>query len=554
MLLEPIMEYRATKQILGHPQDPILRAFFGADAFDEVYIDEHKAMNISACWAATTKLAGSLSSLPLKVYERRPDGGRREAREHVAWRILHSRANREIGAMPLRALGIARQVNLGNSYCEIERDSAGRPIGLWPINNSRVKPCRDERTKDLFYSVKNNNGPDSEIDAEDVLNIVNVLSFDGIQGRGVIDHAADSLRLARSTERHGLAFFNNGARPGIVVKHPHRMPDESRKNFRREWNEIYQGPDSAGKMAILSDGGDIVQLEISNEAAQFLETRQFSINEVARWYNVPPTMLASLERATWSNAEQMGVEFVLYSLVPLAVLWEQECNHKLFSESERERYYCEHVFDGLLRGDALARAQAFQVQVRSGAVTIDEWRAAENRNPLDGGVGSIAMASRDMAPIDAIVNGTVGVSSESDPVQRAARSALADTYGRIMRRDAKALESNVGKPNFIDAVEQQFEGRAAQFAEQLVPTLQLACASLRPGVAIDCRSMAVGIASRWAARTKAGIIKASEVRADRLAASVRPIVQRLEQTEAMDLAVETVEHLLAYASPRADQF
>ncbi len=563
MLLEPLMEYRATKQILGHPQDPVLRAFFGPDTADDVHVDEHRAMNISACWAATNKLSGSLSSLPLKVYERTSGDGKREARDHIVWRLLHSRPNPDMASMPFRAYGISQQVNLGNAYAEIERTGSGKILGIWPIHYSRVMPCRDTDKK-LYFEVKNNSGPESQIKPDDFLSVTNVLSYDGIRGRGVIDHASDSLRLARSTERHGLSYFSNGAKPGIVVKHPHRMSDEGRKNFRREWNELYQGPDNAGKMAILSDGGDIVQLEVSNEAAQYLETRQFSIYEIARWYNVPATMIGALDRATWSNAEQMFQEFVLATLLPLAVLWEQEFNYKLFSEAEREHYYCEHIFDGLLRGDALARAQAFQIQARNGAVTIDEWRGAENRNPLPDGDGSIAMASRDLAPVELLVNAEPApVSAPVAPAKAPAeppddnapqvrhspkfilahRSLMAQITGRLIRKEAKAIRSAANKPeSFLSSMEAFYLEHELHFAAELIPSLRSALSILNPK--LDAGVESRRIAKQHIDQARSELLEAAGVKPEQFKDAIETRVSAWEQTGADMLADAELSNLI----------
>lgn len=387
MLLEPLMEYRATKQILGHPQDPVLRAFFGADDLASgMSIDENTALNYSAVWCATRVLSSTAAMLPKKVYRRLKGGGKEEATDNRMYRIVHRRPNYEMTAMMFGLPLVQQQVNGGNSYAELERNNRGEIINQWPIHCSRVCPYRGPDGV-LRYEIKNNDGTTGYLDQQDVLHFPNIITSDGITGRGVIQHARESIGMGLATERHGASFFGNGARPGVIVKHPQRMSDEARKNFRREWNELYQGPGNAHKVALLAEGADITELGASQRDSQFLETREHNVNEFARWYGVPPHLLYDLRRATFSNIDAQEIEYVTFSLLPLLVIHEQEYTRKLFTEEEQDEYFVEHKLDALLRGDALARAQALQIQLQNGAINIDEWRAVENRNPLPDGSG-----------------------------------------------------------------------------------------------------------------------------------------------------------------------
>lgn len=400
-LLTAIAETRATKQILGHPQDPVLAHWFGGGerTTSGESVTEDSALNYSAVWAAVRILSGSGGMLPLKMYRRTDGGGKEEARKHPVWKLVHDRPNEYMSSMMFRSSRIKYQVNAGNGYAEIERTGRGDPVALWPIHSSRVTP-KYTPDRSLYYEIKNNNGAPGFIKADDMLHVPSIISDDGICGKGVITHARESIGMGMATERHGAALFGNGARPGFVVKHPKVMSKEARQHFRHEWNEIYQGPENAHKMAILSEGADITPLGFSPEDSQFLATRQHNVEEIARWYGVPPHMIQHLLRATFNNIEHQSVEFVTYSLMPWLVIWEQELNRKLLREDERDEYFFEHLVDGLLRGDAYTRAQALQIQALNGALTIDEWRSIENRNPLPDGLGGMHFVQLNMQTVE----------------------------------------------------------------------------------------------------------------------------------------------------------
>lgn len=452
MLLEPLFETRATKQVLGHPQDPVLAHWFGADTTTAgVSVDENSAMNYSACWAATRIICGTGGMLPLKMYRRTRGGGKEEARDRPEWRIVHDRPNRRTSSMMFRASRLKFQVNSGNAYAEIERSNNGKIVALWQIHSSRVKPFYTEGTKlkpsELKYEIKNNDGTSVTMDADDVLHFPSVISDDGLIGKGVVAHARQSIGMGMATERHGAALFGNGARPGVVVEHPTRMSDVARTNFRKEWNEMYQGPENAHKMALLSEGAKLHEFGFSAEDSQFLETRQHNIEEVARWYGVPPHKIQHMLRSTFNNIEHQSIEFVQDCILPWLKIWEEELNAKLLSERDQETYFFEHCVDGLLRGDAYTRAQALQLQLQNGALNIDEWRAIENRNPLPDGSGQkhfiqLNMTTTDKAGEEQVASGVADKVDAIGEAQVEATKKADETYGRVLVLAEKAAENS----------------------------------------------------------------------------------------------------------------
>ena len=503
MILNRLFETRAEKIVLGNPRDPVLRAWFGDSMVSAgVNVDENSALNYSAVWAATRLLSGSGSMLPLKLYRRIEGGGKVEARNHPVYRLIHDRPNSEMTSMMFRSSRMRFQVNHGNAYAEIERNGAGLPVALWPIHPTRVE-CRYDGAERLYYLVKNNVGSAIEFSPDDILHVPSIVSDDGICGKGVIANARESIGLGIATERHGSSFFGNGARPGIIVKHPKQLSDTARQNFRREWNEIHQGPSNHHKMALLSEGAEAMTLGFSPEDSQFLQTREHNVEEIARWYGVPPHLIGDLRRATFSNIEEQNIQFVSLSLMPWLVLWEQEINRKLLSEEDREEYFAEHVVDALLRGNSAARSQALQVQFQNGAINIDEWRSIENRNPLPDGFGkkhfvplnmtTVENAGRlpEAEPVGEKPEPETEREEDNEPEERstfnresaiiAHRGVMVQIAGRLIRKEAQALRRAANKPErFLAWVDEFYAEHEPLFADELLPSLRAVQSTLAP--------------------------------------------------------------------------
>ena len=209
----------------------------------------------------------------------------------------------------------------------------------------------------------------------DVLHIPG-LGFDGLIGYSPIAMAKNAIGLAIATEEYGAKFFANGAAPAGVLEHPGTIKDPLR--VKESWNSAYQGSANAHKIAVLEEGMKYTPIGIAPEQAQFLETRKFQINEIARIFRVPPHMLADLEKSSFSNIEQQSLEFVKYTLDPWVVRWEQSMCRVLFSESEKPTYFIKFNVDGLLRGDYASRMSGYATARQNGWMSANDIRELEN--------------------------------------------------------------------------------------------------------------------------------------------------------------------------------
>ena len=219
-----------------------------------------------------------------------------------------------------------------------------------------------------------------------------------LTGYSVIGKARESIGLGAAAERFGGTFFGNGSSFGGVFEHPGTMTPNAQKSFAEAINSRHQGVDRAHKFLVVEEGMKYQRLGIPPNDAQFLETRQFQVTEIARWFGLPPHKLGDLTRATFSNIEQQAIDYYTGSLVTWLTAWEQELEAKLIAPSERGIQVIEHVVEGLLRGDAQSRATHYAQTFQVGGITPNEIRALENRNPIDGGDRSFVPLN--MIPVD----------------------------------------------------------------------------------------------------------------------------------------------------------
>jgi len=351
-----------------------------------VVVTEENALQVSAVYACVRVLSESVAMLPLVLY--RQNGRVREkALDHPLYSKLHDAPNDEMTSFDYRQVIMNHLCLRGNAYSYIEYDDAGRIVGLWPINPDSVQIVREKKTGMLLYAVQL---PDKFGGDYIYLNSENVWHLRGLSRNGVVGYsplrmAREAIGVSLAASGYGASFFSNNAEPGFVLIHPGKLSDEAYKRLRVSWEDRHKGFEKAHKIAILEEGMKPEKLGISPEDAQLLETRKFQISEIARIFRIPPHMIGDLDRATFSNIEHMGLEFVTYSLMPWLVNIEQSINTHLLLERERGIYYAKHTVAGLLRGDVESRYRAYATARQWGWMSINEIRELEEMNPLNNG-------------------------------------------------------------------------------------------------------------------------------------------------------------------------
>lgn len=349
-------------------------------------VNERTAMQTTAVYACVRILAEAIASLPLHVYEYQDDGGKKLVHDHPLYYLLHDEPNPEMTSFVFRETLMSHLLIWGNAYAQIIRDGAGRVLGLYPLLPDKMDVQRDDKGNIYYvYSRNSDENPmfkeygNIKLKAEDVLHIPG-LGFDGLIGYSPIAMAKNAVGMTLACEEYGASFFANGANPGGVLEHPGVLKDPSK--VRESWNSVYRGVNNAHKIAVLEEGMKYQQIGIPPEEAQFLETRKFQINEIARLYRIPPHMVGDLDKSSFSNIEQQSLEFVKYTLDPWVIRWEQSLQKSLLLPGEKEKYFIKLNVDGLLRGDYQSRMNGYAVGRQNGWFSANDIREMENMNPI----------------------------------------------------------------------------------------------------------------------------------------------------------------------------
>ena len=349
-------------------------------------VNERTAMQTTAVYACVRILAEAVASLPLHVYEYQNDGGKKLVHDHPLYYLLHDEPNPEMTSFVFRETLMSHLLIWGNAYAQIIRDGAGRVLGLYPLLPDKMDVQRDEKGNIYYvYSRNSDENPmfkeygNIRLKAEDVLHIPG-LGFDGLIGYSPIAMAKNAVGMTLACEEYGASFFANGANPGGVLEHPGVLKDPSK--VRESWNSVYRGVNNAHKIAVLEEGMKYQQIGIPPEEAQFLETRKFQINEIARLYRIPPHMVGDLDKSSFSNIEQQSLEFVKYTLDPWVIRWEQSLQRSLLLPGEKGKYFIKLNVDGLLRGDYQSRMNGYAVGRQNGWFSANDIREMENMNPI----------------------------------------------------------------------------------------------------------------------------------------------------------------------------
>lgn len=364
--------------------------FFGGTTAGKP-VNEHTAMQMTAVYSCVRILAETLAGLPLHVYKYNDNGGKEKYLKHPLYKLLHDEPNPEMTSFTFRETLMSHLLLWGNAYAQIIRNARGEVVALYPLMPNKMSGDRDKNGR-LFYLYQRSIedaptlGKDNLVylDPSEVLHIPG-LGFDGLVGYSPIAMAKNAVGLAMATEEYGAKFFANGAAPGGVLEHPGTIKDPQK--VKESWNSAYQGSANSHRVAVLEEGMKYQPIGISPEQAQFLETRKFQINEIARIFRVPPHMLADLEKSSFSNIEQQSLEFVKYTLDPWVVRWEQTMFRSLLMESEKSTVFIKFNVDGLLRGDYASRMSGYATARQNGWMSANDIRELENLDRISAELG-----------------------------------------------------------------------------------------------------------------------------------------------------------------------
>lgn len=354
-------------------------------------VNERTAMRVTAVYSCVRILSEAIASLPLHLYKQIDKGGKEKAVNHPLYKLLHDEPNPEMTSFVFRETLMSHLLLWGNAYAQIIRNGKGQIVALYPLMPNRMSVDRDPNGKIYYkYSVNESDNRGLKnigqiyLKKEDVFHIP-ALGFDGLVGYSPIAMAKNAIGMALATEEYGAKFFANGASPSGVLEHPGNIKDPTK--LRESWNSLFQGSSNSHKIAILEEGLKYQPIGISPNEAQFLETRKFQIDEIARIFRVPPHMVGDLDKSSFSNIEQQSLEFVKYTLDPWVTRWEQAIHRSLLLESEKKEYFAKFNVDGLLRGDYQSRMSGYSVGIQNGFLSPNDIRSLENMDLIPDELG-----------------------------------------------------------------------------------------------------------------------------------------------------------------------
>jgi len=454
------------------------------------------AMALSAYFAAQRCIAEDIGKLPLITYERRPEGelGKDRRPGHPVFKLLRLQPNNEYTAMSFRETMTHHALGWGNGYAEIVHNERGEIAALFLIHPSRVDVKRiedpaDKTRKLVVYDVRVDDMGLSfqtvRFTADNILHI-HGLGPDGLSGYSVLQFHAETLGIGLASQSYSATFFKNGVSATGVLQHPEALGDIAYDRLRKSMKERHTG-DNAHSPMILEEGMTWATTGIAPQDAQLLQSRKFTVEDIARWFRIPPHKIQHLDNATFSNIESQAREYVDDTLTPWLTRWEQEIKIKLFDPDTEEPFFAEHLLTALLRGDTTARANFYRTLFTLGSIQPDEIRNLENMNPLDTDASRQTYMQTAMATIDDVASGDaragkdeagaqaapVGLDTTSDRAE-AMRGLVVEACGRVLRREVLALTQHRRKAagnadSFRDSMSRFWENTQSTMLQALSP-------------------------------------------------------------------------------------
>lgn len=389
-------------------RDPRAVELFSVDGYaDGVRVDESTVMNLSAVHACVGIRSDCMAVMPIKVYRRTDEkGGREEVQDHPAHRLLNISPQplewREDTAHQHWQTSQAHIDLRGNTVWELVHNGRGQATVAHLLDPRRIIYDRDNRGRKV-YRVMDDDG-EKKLTSEEVVHVAG-FNMDGYQGVNPVELARRSMRLSLFAQEHPIKFHEKGGKPLGALVSDRTIPPKRQNEIREDWHNVHDG--NPNEIAVLSGGLKWNDIGLAPKDDDFLRSRKFQAEEIARWFRIPPHMLGLLDKATYDNVEQLNLEFLTYSLLPWVRKWENELNMKLFTRREMSKYYVELSFETFLRADTKTQMDLIEKEIRNGVATVNEMRQRTNRSPYDNGVGDqpLILGSQ-LVTLESVENGS----------------------------------------------------------------------------------------------------------------------------------------------------
>lgn len=439
-ILSRVFEKRDLRLSDPKAWNPLLWNLYGTQSKTGLSVNEHSALRSSTVFRCNKLIADTVASLPLKVYEKDSNGGKKELTERRISKILKN-PNSEMSHFRFIQTLQGHLFMWGNCFMGVNRDTMGRVLDLWPLRPDKVHLARGDNGE-IIYLVDTNKGQLPFTNRE-VLHVAGY-GFDGIQGYSIVSLARESIGLSLATEEYGARYFGNGHHPGIIIKYPGKLSPEAHQSLKEDIMDKVGGLGNAFKALLLEEGMEIGDLGMPHDDAQFLQTRQFQNIDFCRFAGVPPHMVFELDRAIYNNIEHQGIEWVRDGIRPWVTLWEQEFSRYFLPATDYGKVFFEFNIEGLLRGDIKSRYDAYGVAVDKGWMNRNEVRSLENLNPGPKELDTYTVQMQ-MTPMERIVEPPapppqLEAPPEEEPEEETQRSItwLGDFKEKFQKRAASA--------------------------------------------------------------------------------------------------------------------
>lgn len=381
------IEAEERTEVLSSDTSAMLDLFGGTTTNSGLTVTQESSLRLSAVYACVRILSETIASLPFKVY-RISEGVKYEARDHPLFRVLHDVTNAEQSSFEFRETIVTHLALWGNAYIKKVLNGAGHVVALVPLEPWKIlveydseKPV-GKRKRFTYYATSQ-----TEIYFDYEILHIKGQSLDGLIGLSPISYARESISLGLAAEQFGANYFGQGTNLGGTLEHPGTLSDEAYTRLKSDMAAKHQGITNSHGYMILEEGMKLSKTVIPPEDSQFIETRKFQLNEIARIFRVPPHMIADLEKATFSNIEYQSIDFVTHTIRPWLVRIEQAVFMQLFTTKEQQSYIAELNVDGLLRGDFKSRMEGYAIGRQNGWLSGNDIRKKENMPPmLDGDI------------------------------------------------------------------------------------------------------------------------------------------------------------------------
>tara|TARA_R110002074_G_scaffold189692_2_gene355575 strand:+ start:999 stop:2213 length:1215 start_codon:yes stop_codon:yes gene_type:complete len=378
-----------------------MSSFFGSSAGEAV--SKQQSMRIAAVWSCVRVLSETIAALPISQFDKDPKTGKKIKINSPLNNLLSKQPSPLFNSFMFFERMMVDLSLDGNFFAYIERNTGGLPIGLHPISSSDVEVFLSPDGKQVYYDISKGDTSyayptEGKVDSINMIHCKGI-SINGLSGSSPIAFAAETLGISLALDKHAGSFFKNGASVGGILKHPGTLKPETAKRLRESWSNNYSGSSNTGKTAILEEGMDFIPRTIPNNQAQFLESRQYQVSDIARIFRIPNHLINDLSGASYNNIEAQQIDFVVHTITPWIKRIETELNSKLIPFNKKNSEYFKFNLNALLRGDSKSRADYYRTLVNIGVLSPDEVRSFEDMNPMGGESEKVYMQSN-MMPLD----------------------------------------------------------------------------------------------------------------------------------------------------------